>query len=170
MVERQICVCERLRFDSLRRVDYEHRALAGGKGTRDFVVEVDMTGSVYKIQLIDLAVARGIVHFDRVRLYSYSALALKIHVIKYLSSHIALRHGVGELKESVREGRFAMVDMRYDAEISDVFFLGRQFIDPFVGLLVKLGHKGLCGGFADPHIAEALTRYLLAAFHLLGGQ
>lgn len=58
--------------------------------------------------------------------------------------------------------------MRYDAEISDVFFLGRQFIDPFVGLLVKLGHKGLCGGFADPHIAEALTRYLLAAFHLLG--
>ena len=39
-----------------------------------------------------------------------------------------------------------------------------------MGLLVKLGHKGLCGGFADPHIAEALTRYLLAAFHLLGGQ
>lgn len=57
-----------------------------------------------------------------------------------------------------------MVDMRYDAEISDVFFLGRQFIDPFVGLLVKLGHKGLCGGFADPHIAEALTRYLSQRF------
>ena len=104
MVERQICVCERLRFDSLRCVDYEHRTLAGSKGTRDFVVEVNMAGSVYKIQFIDLAVARGIVHFDRVRLYSYSALALKIHVIKYLSSHIALRHGVGELKEPVREG------------------------------------------------------------------
>lgn len=37
-----------------------------------------------------------------------------------------------------------------------------------MGLLVKLGHKGLCGGFADPHIAEALTCYLLAALHLLG--
>ena len=134
MVERQIGVRQRLRLDALRRVDYEHRTLARGKGARDFIVEIDVAGSVDEIELIDLAVARGVVHLDSVRLYCYSALALKIHIVENLGGHIALRHGVGQLEESVRKGRFAVVDVRYNAEISDVFFLRRQFFDPFVGL------------------------------------
>ena len=49
-VDRELGVGERLRLDALRRVDHQHRALAGRERARDLVGEVDVAGRVDQVQ------------------------------------------------------------------------------------------------------------------------
>ena len=59
VIQRQIGVGQRLRFDALRRVDHQQRAFAGLQAARNFVSEIDVAGSIDQIELIDLAVLRA---------------------------------------------------------------------------------------------------------------
>jgi hypothetical protein len=45
----------------------------------------------------------------------------EIHIIQYLVHHFPFTDGIGSLQQSVGKGRFAVIDMGDDAEISDIF-------------------------------------------------
>jgi hypothetical protein len=66
-----------------------------------------------------LAVARNVVHLDSVRLDGDTLLTFEIHIIKYLRLHLALVQSVGSLQQTVGQGRFTVVDMGYNAKISN---------------------------------------------------
>ena len=72
-----------------------------------------MSRGVDKIQQIVLAVVGVIDRRDRARLDSDTALALELHIIEYLSLHIANGYALSQFKNSVRERALAVVDMGY---------------------------------------------------------
>ena len=54
MIEREVGIGERLRFDALRGIDDQQRSFAGLQAARDFVGEIDVPGRIDEIQLIVL--------------------------------------------------------------------------------------------------------------------
>ena len=70
-----------------------------------------MAGGVDQIQFIHLAVFGGIVHGDRPGLDGDAPLPLDVHVVQDLVLHGALVHALGQLKDAVGQGGFAVVDM-----------------------------------------------------------
>jgi hypothetical protein len=50
-----------------------------------------------------------------------AALAFKIHVVKHLILSVPFGDGSGKFKQSVGQGRFAVVDVGNNAEITNVF-------------------------------------------------
>src|SRR5713226_2623983 len=119
-VERQEEVRDRLRLDPLGRIDDEDGPLAGGEGARHLVGEVDVSGRVDQVQLVDAAVAGVVVHPHRVELDRDAALALEIHGVEHLLPHKSLLEGARELDQPVGQGRLAVVDVGHDAEVADV--------------------------------------------------
>ena len=128
VVERKIGVCKRLRLHALRGVHDEQRALAGGKGARDLVIKIHMAGSVYKIELVFFTVFRRVIKLYGARLYGDAALALKLHIVKYLLLHIALFNRLCQLQKAVGKRGFAVVYMRDYGKISDVISVYGQVI------------------------------------------
>ena len=120
MIDGEVGVGEGLGFDSLRGVDDEERAFAGGEGARDFVGKINVTGSVDEIELVGLAVVRGIHHADGVGFDGDAALAFEVHGIENLGLHFAGGEGAGKFEQAVGERGFAVVDMRDDREVADV--------------------------------------------------
>ena len=60
-----------------------------------------------------------VLHLDRVQLDSDASFLLQIHIVQHLvDDKVALRDRTGKLQQPVCERRFAMVDVRDDAEIS----------------------------------------------------
>jgi hypothetical protein len=49
-----------------------------------------------------------------------AALTFQIHGIQYLGLHLACRQGAGQLKQPVRQGGFAVVNVGDNCEIADV--------------------------------------------------
>ena len=68
VLEREVEVGQGLRLDALRRVDQQHRALAGGERARDLVGEVDVTWGVDHVQDVVATVGAGPRQPDRLRL------------------------------------------------------------------------------------------------------
>ena len=89
VIDGKIGVGERLGLDSLRGIDDEERAFAGGEGTRDLVGEVDVTGRVDQVELVGLAVLRGVHHADGVGFDGDAAFALQVHGVEHLGLHFA---------------------------------------------------------------------------------
>ncbi len=79
-----------------------------------------MAGRVDQVELVGLAVLRGVRHADGVGFDGDAALALEVHGIEHLGLHFARGEGSGELQQAVGERGFAVVDMRDDREIADV--------------------------------------------------
>ena len=79
-----------------------------------------MAGSVDEVELVGLAVLRGVHHADGVGLDGDAALALKVHGIKDLLLHLAHGQRPGQLQQAVGQRGFAMVDVRDDREVADV--------------------------------------------------
>ena len=120
VIDGEIGVGQGLGFDSLRGVDDEQRAFARGEGARDFVGKIDVAGSVDEVELVGLAVVRGVHHADGVGLDGDAALAFEVHGVEDLGLHFARGEGSGELEQAVGERGFAVVDVRDDREIADV--------------------------------------------------
>src|SRR5215470_5467829 len=80
-----------------------------------------MTRRVKKVQPIRLAVLGPVAHCHRMRLDRDPALALEIHGIKKLILLFPLVNRAGTLEQSVRQGGFAVIDVRDDAEIACEF-------------------------------------------------
>ena len=116
----RVAIGDRLRFDALGSVYHEQCALARGEGTGDFVAEVDVSGGVDEVQLVGLAVLRGVVERDALRLDGDASFALEVHRVEHLVRHFTLAQGVAQLDEAVRERGLAVVDVGDDREVADV--------------------------------------------------
>ena len=114
-----------LRLHALRGVHHEQRTLAGSNRAAHLVREIDVSRRVNQVQ--DISIPSPIwgrqgggfpLHLDCMALDGDAALLLQIHVVEHLP--LGDLDGFRVLQQSVGQGRFAVVDMRYDAEISDV--------------------------------------------------
>ena len=119
VVDGDVGVGQRLRFDALRRVDHQQRAFAGGQRARNFVAEIHVAGRVDQVELVGLAIGRRIHHADRMRLDGDAALALQVHRVQHLRLHLARRQRAGKLQQAVGKRALPMINMGDDREISD---------------------------------------------------
>ena len=78
-----------------------------------------MAGRVDEIHLIFLSVGGAIVQANALSLDGDAALLFQVHGIKHLRGHLALAERACKLEQSIGKRRFAMIDMRDDAEVAD---------------------------------------------------
>ncbi len=116
VLDRQVRVRHRLRLDSLRRVDDEHRALARLQRPRDLVREVHVSGSVDQVQLVPLPRHPHGLGLDR-----DPALAFEVHRVEHLGAHVASRDRVRDLEDAIGQRRLPVVDVGDDREVADAF-------------------------------------------------
>ena len=83
-----------------------------------------MSGRINKIELIDLAIASRVVQCDALRLDRNAALALKIHRVEHLLSHLSVSQATAMLNKAVSQGRLTMVDMGNDGKVANVTQIG----------------------------------------------
>ena len=95
----------------------QQRAFAGGERPGHLVGEVDVARRVDQVEGVLLAVRRGVVQADRVRLDGDAALALEVHRVEDLRLHLAGLQGAGDLEKPVGQRRLAVVDVGDDREI-----------------------------------------------------
>ena len=119
-IEREKEVGQRLGLNALRGVHHENRPLAGRQRTGDLVGEVHMARRVDQVELVELAVARVVVHPHRVQLDGDAPLPLQIHGVQHLFAHQALVERARQLDQAVGQRGLAMVDVGDDAEVADV--------------------------------------------------
>src|SRR5690606_40178378 len=79
-----------------------------------------MARCIHQAQFISFAILRGIVKPDSLRLDRNTTLALDIHVIKHLLTHLACGKAPSMLDQPVRQRRFAVVNMCDDREITNM--------------------------------------------------
>ena len=115
---REVDVGDGLRLNALRGVDDQERALAGRETARDLVGKVHVTGRIKQVKAIFLSILRGVTHRDRMRLDRDPALAFEIHRIEELILFLAVVNRPGALEQPIRQSRFAVIDVRDDAEIA----------------------------------------------------
>ena len=120
VVEREIGVGKRLRLHALRGIHDQHGAFTRGERAADLVVEVHVARRVDEVERVDLAVT-VIGQPDGACLDRDAALALEIHVVEQLVLHFALIHCAAQLDEPVGQGGLAVVNVRDDRKIADVF-------------------------------------------------
>ena len=120
VIDREIGVRQRLRFDALRGIDDQQRAFAGGQRARNLVGKIDVAGGVDQVELVSFAVLGRVHHAHRVGLDGDAAFALQVHGIEDLGLHLARGQRSGQLQQAVGQRGFAVVDVRDDREIADV--------------------------------------------------
>ena len=125
-VQRQIDIGQRLRLDTLAGIDQQQRALAGRQRTADLIGEINMARRIDQVQQIFLPVLGDIGQAYGLRLDGDAALALDIHRVEQLLLHLARLHRAAALDQPVGKGGFAVVDMRHDGEVADVFLRDRH--------------------------------------------
>ncbi len=137
VMQREIRVRKRLRFDVPCEASASTTSSAPSQACRkrhgNFVGEIHVARRIDQIQLVHYAIVGAIVEAHGVGLDGDAALALEIHGIEHLLHHFALRQGAGGLEQTIRQRRFAVVDVRNDREIADEFaihFGGSETIIP----------------------------------------
>src|SRR5690606_8360372 len=86
----------------------------------DLVGEVHVPGGVDEVQVVGLAVARGIGHRHRLRLDRDATLALDRVVVQHLRFHLTGSQAAAQLDDAVGKGRFAVVDVGDDGKVADI--------------------------------------------------
>ena len=126
VVQGQIDVGKRLRFDALRRVHDQKGAVAGGERAGDLVVEVNVAGRIDQVQDVFLAVFGLIDRAHGLRFYGDAPLPLQVHIVEDLFLHLTRGEQTGLFDDPVRQRGFAVVDMGDYAEISNVILRNRH--------------------------------------------
>ena len=106
-----------------------------------------MPWRVDQIKPVFVAVLRVVVQTDALRLDSDSALALQVHRIEHLRRHLALRERAGQLEQTIRQRRFAVVDVCNDAEIPDVLRIHVSFRVARVTAKMRVRLRSLTASF-----------------------
>ena len=119
-MNREICIGQRLRLNSLGCVNDQQSALARGERPRDLVRKVHVARRVDQVKLIQPSIFGGVHHANGVGLDGDTTFPFKIHGIEHLCLHLTLGQGTGQLQETVGKRRFSVINMRDDGEISDV--------------------------------------------------
>ena len=95
VVESEIAVRERLRFDALRCVYDENSPFARGERTRNFVSEVHVSRGIDKVEDIFLSVFRLVSHSHGREFYGDSAFSFQVHRVEELVFHISFGNLTG---------------------------------------------------------------------------
>ena len=119
IIQCQIDITQCLRLHSLRGVYHQHCAVAGRQAAGNFIIKINMSGSIYHIQNILLSVLRIIDNPACLRLNGNAALPLQLHIIENLALHFPACQQPRHLYNPVRQRGFSVVNMGYDTEISD---------------------------------------------------
>ena len=139
MFKSHIDVCKRLRFNSLCCVNNEQSSFTGSKCAADFVGKVYMTGGVYQIENIFIAVFGTIGHMNSFAFDGDTTFPLQLHTVKDLLNHLPLFKDTCLFQNSVGQGAFAMVNMCNDTEIPDVLhIIGHEGLQVYFTLLPSL--------------------------------
>ena len=77
-----------------------------------------MARRIDEVQLIDLTVTGLVIKRHALGLDGNAPLPLKVHGVEYLLGHFAIGQPAADLDKAVGQGRFAVVDVRDDGEIS----------------------------------------------------
>ena len=85
-----------------------------------------MPWGINQIELIGLTILGVIVKRDTLRFDGNTPLPLDIHRIENLSRHLSLGQPTTRLDEAIGERGLAMIDVRDDGEITDVFLIGHE--------------------------------------------
>ncbi len=80
-----------------------------------------MARGIDQVEDIILSVLGAVGKGDGLALDGYTPFPFDIHVVEDLVLKVALVHNAGILDEPVRQGRFAVVNMGDNAEVSYVF-------------------------------------------------
>jgi hypothetical protein len=80
-----------------------------------------MPGRVDQVELVGLAIGRGVLEGDRIALDRDAPLTLEIHAVEDLVTKLSIIDRPAGLDQAVCKRRFPMVDMGDDAEIAYVF-------------------------------------------------
>ena len=116
-VHREIGVGQGLRFNALGGIHHKDRALAGGQGTGNLIIEIHMAGGIDEVEYIILSVTGGIDQSDGMGLDGDASFPLQIHVVQELVLHLPQGYGFGLLQNAVRQSALAVIDVGYNAEI-----------------------------------------------------
>ena len=146
MVGGKIGVGKGLSLYSLGGVHHKHRSFAGGKGTGNLIVKVNVAGSVDEIKLIGLSVVGLVIKGDGVGLYGNASFPFEVHTVEQLILHIAQGHRVGYFEHTVGQGGFTVVDVGDYTKISDVLLWNFQslfFLFRMVGFWLVFGRSAL---------------------------
>ena len=114
VLEREVAVGKRLRFDPLGRVDEQERAFTCGEAARHLVPEVDVAGRVDQVEDVVLPVEPHVLRLD-----GDAPLALQVHRVHVLGAHVARVDGARELQDPVGERGLAVVDVGHDRQVPD---------------------------------------------------
>jgi hypothetical protein len=80
-----------------------------------------VTGCINEIEFVEGVIGGFVIHADGMRLDGNASFTFEIHAVEYLVLHLPAGEGVGLLKQAVGQGGFAVVDVRDDGEITNVF-------------------------------------------------
>merc|ERR1711965_1004631 len=86
-----------------------------------------MAGRVDEVELVGLTVTGGVVERHALRLDGDAAFALQIHGIQHLLLELAVGQPAANLNEAVRQGGFAVINVRDDGEIANVRNVGHVY-------------------------------------------
>ena len=127
MVQGQVGVGERLRFNSLRGIDHQKRSFAGGKASGNLVGKIDVSRRVDQVQDIILSVFGPVVQPHGMRFDGDAPFPFQIHRVQDLVGHFALCQCSGPFQKAVGQGRFAVVDMRDDGKIANMALIVQHY-------------------------------------------
>jgi len=120
LIESEVDISQGLGFNALSGVNNEQGAFACRERTGNLVVEVDVPWRVQKIEFVLLAVVRLVGNAHGLRLDGNAAFPLDVHAVKVLILGFTGADHLGDVQYAVSQSRFSVVDMRDDAEISNV--------------------------------------------------
>ena len=110
-----------LGFDALGGIDDEDGAFARGEGAGDLVGEIDVSGGVEEVEAVGFTVLGLVGEGDGVGFNGDAFFPLEIHGVEVLGLCLSLGDGLGFFHETIRQGRFAMIDMGDDGEVTGKF-------------------------------------------------
>ncbi len=121
MVKRQINIGKGLGFDALGCVHDKERSVAGSQGTGNFVIEVNVSRGVDKVQNIVFPVFVRKRNTHGLGFDCDAPFSFQIHIVKVLVFFFTVADKIGKFQNPVRQRGFAVVDVRNDGEVSDMF-------------------------------------------------
>ena len=119
IVQRQIDIAQCLRLHSLCGVYHKNCPVAGRQAAGNFIIKINMSGSIYHIQNILLSVLRIIDNPACLRLDGNAALPFQFHIIQNLALHFPAGQQTRHLYNPVRQRGFSVINMGHNTEISD---------------------------------------------------
>ncbi|CRF28838.1 Uncharacterised protein [Mycobacterium tuberculosis] len=103
VVQCQIHVGQRLRFDALGRVHNKQRAFTSCETAGNLVRKVDVTRGVDQVQYIIFTVVGSVVEPDGLQLDCDPPLPFQIHLVEHLILHFTRRQRAGEFENPVSQ-------------------------------------------------------------------